>query len=61
MRTVTVPGRLMKELRGQTRPALWATGTMGAPLAGGDACALGEDHDPEPLVQPLAAATRDVA
>ena len=33
MRTVTVPGRLMNELRGQTRPALWATGTMGAPLA----------------------------
>src|SRR6185295_2801130 len=33
MRTVTVPGCLMKALRGQTRPALCATGTIGAPLA----------------------------
>src|SRR5438309_1124009 len=33
MRTVTVPGRLMKALRGHTSPALCATGTIGAPLA----------------------------
>ena len=33
MRTVTVPGRLRNALRGQSRPALCATGTTGAPLA----------------------------
>src|SRR2546430_9934899 len=31
-RSIT-PGRLTKALRGQSRPALWATGTIGAPLA----------------------------
>jgi len=30
---VTTPGRFTKALRGQSRPALWATGTIGAPLA----------------------------
>src|SRR5690606_29202587 len=33
MRTVTVPGRFTNALRGQNRPALWATGTTGAPLS----------------------------
>src|SRR5690606_36578390 len=33
MRTMTVPARLMKALRGQKSPVLWATGTAGAPVA----------------------------